>query len=360
MSDDNFSYKRFYKIPNEKGPEIRKKINFQKMDYYAEENNDNNQSNQLNNKDENENEKMDEKIKKGIDRSNPNLTNMNYFNCSIFRESFNYYLSYFFEQDFTIDESNEPKNSGFFSRIFGNHPKIYPLLPELKSERNFIIFLKQNSLSTDDELFKKIFNKILDFFNNTIPVEVEEDKIYKKNNPLNLLSKSNKLLKEKMKSYNVIKPNKKDYFEEYKINSIPILMLIQSLYIIEKYPNFLEFFINKFFPHDKEIIFALSFYLSNICFDRLLSGRLNIFFDKSKLVLDTYEEFYLGLFSHTYDLFEANAGNYHKIFCQIESEAINMPSSIFWKCKIFKINYQEIGLDSSLSSYFNCSFASQK
>ena len=184
-------------------------------------------------------------------------------------------------------------------------------------------------------------------------MEIEEDKIYKKLNPLNLLNKSNLLLKEKMKSYNVINKSKKSFFEEYKINSIPILMLIQSLYIIEKYPNFLEFFIKKFFSHEKEIILAFSFYLSNISFDRLLSGRLNVFFDRTKIVLDTYEEFYLGLLSLTFDLFEDNNGNYHKIFYELESEAINMPSSIFWKCKLFKLKYHEIGIDSSLSSYFN-------
>ena len=117
------------------------------------------------------------------------------------------------------------------------------MLPELKSERNFIIFLKQNTLATDEDMFKKIFGKILDFFNNSISNEIEEDKIYKKFNPLNLLSKSNLLLKEKMKSYNMIKSCQKIFFEEYKINSIPILMLLQTLYIIEKYPNFLEFFI---------------------------------------------------------------------------------------------------------------------
>ena len=361
MSDENFSYKNFYKMPNEKNVEIRKKINFQKFEYYDEENNENNQDNQFNNN-ENGDEKMDEKIKKEIGKNNHNLTYMNesYFNNFIFRRCFNYYLSYFFEQDFIIEDKDEPKNSSFISRIFGNHPKIYSLLPELKSEKNFIIFLKQNTQSTDNEIFKNIFTKILDFFNNGLGEEVEEDKIFKTNNPLNLLTKSNRLLKEKMKSYNIIKTNKKDYFEEYKINSIPILMLLQSLYMIEKYPNFIELFINKFFSHEKEIIIALSFYLSNISFDRLLSGRLNVFFDKTKLVLDTYEEFFLGLFSLIFDLFDANNGNYHKIFSELESEAINMPSSIFWKCKIFKLKYQEMGLDSSLSSYFNDSISNPK
>ena len=334
-NEGDFSYKRFYKIPNEKVTEVKKDINFQLSGF---------------DDDNNEKEKMDEKIDQN---ENNNYLNESILNHSIFRECFNYYLSYFLEQDFTIEEKDEPKNAGFFARLFGNHPKIYPLYSELKSERNFIIFLKRNSQTTDDEIFKKIFGKILDFFNNNLAVEIEEDKIYKKLNPLNLLNKSNLLLKEKMKSYNVINKSKKSFFEEYKINSIPILMLIQSLYIIEKYPNFLEFFIKKFFPHEKEIILAFSFYLSNISFDRLLSGRLNVFFDRTKLVLDTYEEFYLGLLSLTFDLFEDNNGNYHKIFYELESEAINMPSSIFWKCKLFKLKYQEIGFDSSLSSYFN-------
>jgi hypothetical protein len=334
MSNEDFSYKRFYKIPNEKGTEVKKNINFQ-LSGFNDENNFN--------------EKMDTKI----GQNENNYLNESNFNQHIFRECFNYFLSYFLEQDFAIEEKDEPKNAGFLARLFGNHPKIFPLLPELKSERNFIIFLKQNTLSTDEDMFKKIFGKILDFFNNSISNEIEEDKIYKKFNPLNLLSKSNLILKEKMKSYNMIKSSKKIFFEEYKINSIPILMLLQTLYIIEKYPNFLEFFINKFFSHEKEIILALSFYLSSISFDRLLSGRLNVFFDRTKLVLDTYEEFYLGLFSLIFDLFEEYNGNYHKIFYELESEAVNMPSSVLWKCKLFKLKYQEIGIDSSLSSYFN-------
>ena len=334
MSNEDFSYKRFYKIPNEKGTEVKKNINFQSSGFDDENN---------------FNEKMDTKI----GQNENNYLNESNFNQYIFRECFNYFLSYFLEQDFAIEEKDEPKNAGFLARLFGNHPKIFPLLPELKSERNFIIFLKQNTLSTDEDMFKKIFGKILDFFNNSISNEIEEDKIYKKFNPLNLLSKSNLILKEKMKSYIMIKSSQKIFFEEYKINSIPILMLLQTLYIIEKYPNFLEFFINKFFSHEKEIILALSFYLSSISFDRLLSGRLNVFFDRTKLVLDTYEEFYLGLFSLIFDLFEEYNGNYHKIFYELESEAVNMPSSILWKCKLFKLKYQEIGIDSSLSSYFN-------
>lgn len=348
MSSADFSYKHLYKGPNEKEPEVKKNINFQKLCFEENENDAN----------VNENEKMDEKIKNNAgeaDKSN-NMNESN-LNHSVFRECFNYYLSYFFEQDFTIEEKDEPKNAGFFARIFGNHPKIYPLIPELKSERNFIIFLKQKKQTTDDEMFKKMFIKILDFFNNNLSIEVEEDKIYKKCTPFNLLNKGNHLLKEKMKSYDMIKPNKIKFFEEYKINSIPILMILQSLYIIEKYPNFLEIFINKYFAHEKEIIFAFSFYLSSISFDRLLSGRLNVFFDRSKLVLDTYEEFYLGLFALSYDLFESYNGNYHKIFYELESEAINMPSTVFWKCKLFKLKFQEIGLDSSLSSYFNNSIS---
>ena len=337
----NFSYK-YYNNPEEKEIKIKKNINFHNLESCD---------------DENEQAKMDKKVnQEQVEKDNDNENN--FFgevnlNPSIFRECFNYYLSYFFEKDFSIEEKDEPKNAGFLARIFGNHPKIYPLLPELKSERNFIIFMKQNIQRTDDDMFKKIFGKILDFFCNSIAAEVEEDKIYKKMNPLNLLSKSNRLLKEKMKSYNMIKTNKINFFEEYKINSIPILMLLQVLQIIEKYPTFLELFINKFFSHEKEILFAFSFYLSNISFDRLLSGRLNVFFDRTKLVLDTYENFYLGLFTYAFDLFETNNGNYHKIFYELENEAINMPSTIFWKCKLFKLKYQENGLDSSLSSYFN-------
>ena len=336
----NFSYKKYYNSPDEKKIKIKKNINFHNLESCC---------------DENENEKMDEKVnQEPVENDNEN----NFFgevnlNHSIFRECFNYYLSYFFEKDFSIEEKDEPKNAGFFARIFGNHPKIYQLLPELKSERNFIIFMKENIQRTDDDMFKKIFGKILDFFSNSFTAEVDEDKIFKKMNPLNLLSKSNRLLKEKMKSYNMINTNKNNFFEEYKINSIPILMLLQSLYIIEKYPNFVDLFINKFFSHEKEIMFAFSFYLSSITYDRLLSGRLNVFFDRAKLVLDTYEEFYLGLFAFAFDLFEANNGNYHKIFFELENEAINMPSTIFWKCKIFKLKNQENGLDSSLSSYFN-------
>ena len=341
----DFSYKKYYNSPDEKKIKIKKNINFHNLESYEDDNNAN----------ENDQEKIDEKIKKEEDNNNENN---NFFgevnlNHSIFRECFNYYLSYFFEKDFTIEENEEPKNAGFFARIFGNHPKIYPLLPELKSERNFIIFMKRNIQKTDDDMFKKIIGKILDFFSNNISGEVDEDKIIKKLNPLILLNKSNRLLKEKMKSYNMINTNKNNFFEEYKINSIPILMLLQSLYIIEKYPNFVDLFINKFFSHEKEIMFAFSFYLSSITYDRLLSGRLNVFFDRAKLVLDTYEEFYLGLFAFAFDLFEANNGNYHKIFYELENEAINMPSTIFWKCKIFKLKNQENGLDSSLSSYFN-------
>ena len=340
MSNEDFSYKRFTKYPNEKEMDVKKKINFQKLASSEDENN--------------ENEKMEKNLKGDTEQNEDyNYLNESNLNNSIFRECFNYYLSYYLEQDFTIEEKDEPKNAGFFSRIFGNHPKIYPLLPELKSERNFIIFLKQNKQNKDDEIFKKIFGKILDFYNNSLNIEIEEDKIYKKLNPLNLLNKSNLLLKEKMKSYNMIKSTKKDFFEEYKINSIPILMLLQSLYIIEKYPNFLEIFINKFFSKEMEIMFSLSFYLSNISFDRLLSGRLNVFFNRTKLVIDTFEEFYLGLIFHLFDLFEEHNGNYHKIFHELESEAINMPSTMFWKCKIFKLKFHEIELDSSLSSYFN-------
>ena len=123
--------------------DVKKKINFQKLASSEDENN--------------ENEKMEKNLKGDTEQNEDyNYLNESNLNNSIFRECFNYYLSYFLEQDFTIEEKDEPKNAGFFSRIFGNHPKIYPLLPELKSERNFIIFLKQNKQNKDDEIFKKI------------------------------------------------------------------------------------------------------------------------------------------------------------------------------------------------------------
>ena len=112
MSIENSSSKYFYKIQNEKEVELKKKINPQKLSFEEE----NNRSGGI------VNEKLDEKIKK----DNNNNGNNNYlyesnFNNSTFMEYFNYYLSYFVEQDFIIEEKDEPKNAGFFARIFGNY-----------------------------------------------------------------------------------------------------------------------------------------------------------------------------------------------------------------------------------------------
>ena len=207
-------------------------------------------------------------------------------------------------------------------------------------------------------MFDKIFGKIISFLENTIcDISIDEDKIIKKKNPSNLIKKSNSLLKDKMKSFieMEIQNNKnKNLFEEYTIDSIPILMVIQLLDIIENYPNFVEIFINKCFPHEKEIFLAFSFYLSNIAFDRLLSGRLNIFFDRNKLVLDDYEEFFLGLFEQSFELFESDSIDQVR-FSIIQKEAQNMPSSILWKAKIFKLKYPSMKTESSLSKYFNSS-----
>ena len=38
MSNEDFSYKRFYKIPNEKGTEVKKNINFQSSGFDDENN----------------------------------------------------------------------------------------------------------------------------------------------------------------------------------------------------------------------------------------------------------------------------------------------------------------------------------
>lgn len=286
------------------------------------------------------------------------------YNCSIFRECFNYYLSFFYEQDFSIPEEEEPKNASFFARLFKDYPKIYDIMPELKTERNFIIFLRRNNLSGDAEMFKKIFEQILNFIqHNLSEIELDEGKIIKNRNPEILLKKSYNLLKEKRLSYNNMikgKNNKiKELFEEFNINEIPILMTIQMLFIIEKYPDFVEEFA-KLFPDEKEIILAFSFYLSSISYDRLLSGRLNLYFNKGKNVLDVYNDFYLGLFGLSLDLFNSKKNNYYEIFLGLESEAKNFPSSIFWKTKLFKSKFFEVKSESSLTSYFNNSSVNQK
>ena len=83
----NFSYKKYYNSPDEKKIKIKKNINFHNLESCG---------------DENENEKMDEKVnQEPVENDNEN----NFFgevnlNHSIFRECFNYYLSYFFEKDF--------------------------------------------------------------------------------------------------------------------------------------------------------------------------------------------------------------------------------------------------------------------
>ena len=304
------------------------------------------------------NEKVEENTQNNNnnDVSNHNNNSYNEFNqnYSLSRECLNYYLSYYYEQDFSLDEKDEPKNAGFFARLFGNHPKIYTILSDLKSERDFIIFLRRNSLNNENDMFEKIFGKILSFFENNI-CDIEEDKIMKKNNPSTLMGKSNKLLKEKMKSFfEIQKQNNenKNLFEEYKINEIPILMVLQFLTIIEKYPNFIESFVVRCFPQDREIILAFAFYLSSIEYDRLLSGRLNIFFNRNKQVLDNYEDFYLGLFEYSLELFESKYIDQEK-FSMLQSEAENMPSSILWKTKIFKLKYPKVNTESSLSKYFN-------
>ena len=317
-----------------------------------------------------QNEKNSNDIKGTIHEKNSNHENSNYSfnesnpNYSIARECLNYYLSFYYEQDFSLEEKDEPRNAGFFSRLFGNHPKIYPIQQDLKSERDFLIFLKRNTLTHENDMFNKIFGKILNFIENTIDdLNIDEDKILKRKNPLNLLTKSNKLLKEKMKSFIEVgnqKNNNKNFFEEYKIKSIPTLMIMQLLGIVEKYPNFIEVFISKCFPNEKEIILAFSFYLSNIAYDRLLSGRLNIFFNRNKLVLDCYDDFFIGLFEQSYELFESNKYIDQEKFTRIQSEAENMPSSILWRAKTFKLKYPAMKSESSLSKYFNNSSMNQK
>jgi hypothetical protein len=348
--------------------------NLLKNNFFNNKINENFVFNNNNNLDDNDKEIVNHNFDDNNNENNDvmNINNSNkecYFkeskyNSSIFRESFNYYLSYFYEQDFSIPEEEEPKNANFFARLFKDYPKIYDIMPELKTERNFIIFLRRNTLSDDEEMFKKIFEQILNFIqNNLSEIHLDEDKIIKNRNPENLLKKSYNLLKEKRLSYtnmNKGKNNKSnELFEEFNINGIPILMAIQMLFIIEKYPDFIEEFA-KLFPDDKEIVLAFSFYLSSISYDRLLSGRLNLYFNKGKNVLDVYNDFYLGLFGLSLDLFNSKKNNYYEIFLELESEPKKFPSSIFWKTKLFKSKYFEVKNESSLSSYFNNSSVNQK
>ena len=341
-----------------------------KNNFFNNKSNENYDFNNNNNLDYNDkeidNQNLDEKNNEVLNVNNGNKDyyfKESKYNSSIFRECFNYYLSYFYEQEFSIPEEEEPKNANFFARLFKDYPKIYDIMPELKTERNFIIFLRRNTLSNDEEMFKKIFEQILNFIqNNLSEIHLDEDKIIKNRNPENLLKKSYNLLKEKRLSYtNIIKGKNKntDLLEEFNINSIPILMAIQMLFIIQKYPDFVEEFA-KLFPDDKEIVLAFSFYLSSISYDRLLSGRLNLYFNKGKNVLDVYNDFYLGLFGLTLDLFNSKKNNYYEIFLGLESEAKKFPSSIFWKTKIFKSKYFEVKTESSLTSYFNNSSVNQK
>ena len=367
MSKTEISFKNnFIKVNNNINNENNEKEIFNEKkqinNNLNSSNNNLNNNNDINNKDKNNNDDINNNQNNNNNNNNNNENNYSFNesnpNYSLFRECFNYYLSYYYEQDFVVDEKDEPQNAGFFARLFGNHPKIYQILPELKSERNFIMFLRNNVLPKENDMFNLIFGKIIYFIENNITdLNIEEDKIIKKKTPLNLIKKSYKILNEKMKSFNEMMKikNDKDIFEEFNINTIPLLMIIQLLYIIELFPNFIESFINKCFPNEKEIILAFSFYLSSIEYDRLLSGRLNIFFNRDKMVFDKYNEFYLGLFEQSYELFESNKNSFYDSFSGIKSEAENMPSSIFWKSNTFKLKYPAVKTDSSLSHYFNSS-----
>ena len=362
MSITDLSFKNNFYNKNIKKGNIEEKPNYNKISEPKNNEKENNNNNDdLDEKIHENNNEKNKEIKKENINSSFNESNPNY---SITRECLNYYLSYYYEQDFSLNENEEPKNAGFFARLFGNYPKIFPINQDLKSERDFIIFLKKNKLTHENDMFNKIFGKILNFFENNIyDLNTDEDKILKRKNPLNLLNKSNKLLKEKMKSFiemEVQNNKSKNLYEEYKINSIPILMIMQLLGLIEKYPNFIEVFISKCFSNEKEIILAFSFYLSNVAFDRLLSGRLNIFFNRSKIVLDCYDDFYIGLFEQSYELLESNKYIDQEKFSRIQSEAENMPSSILWKAKTFKLKYPAMKSESSLSKYFNNSNLSPK
>ena len=131
-------------------------------------------------------------------------------------------------------------------------------------------------------------------------------------------------------------------------------MILQIINMIEKYPIFLENFTKKFFTnykHSKAVILAFSFYLSNIAYDRLISGRLNLFFNKDKELRYTYEKFFLGLFCFSYDL--TCTYNYYDVFGKLESEAVNLPSTMFWEYEKFADKFPELKKVNTVSSIFS-------
>lgn len=187
MSKSEISFKNIvFKVDNN-----NEKEEINEKPKYEEVNNNNLNNNNM----DNEKLDIDEKIhENNIENNNNYSINETNPNFSISIECLNYYLSYYYEQEFSLDEKEEPKNAGFFARLFGNYPKIYPILPELKSERDFIIFLKRNTFSNEDDKFDKVYNKIMSFIENNIyDISIEESKIKKKKNPANLINKSNQL-----------------------------------------------------------------------------------------------------------------------------------------------------------------------
>ena len=285
----------------------------------------------------------------------PNFS-FNSGNSLTFRECFNYYLSYFYSKNFENKDYIEPQNANFFYRFFGNYPKIYALFNELKNERNFLLFLKDYYLSNNDNMYKVILSRVVQFItieNNENFLKYDITKVSSNNNSKNIsviLTKSYELFKQKL--YNCEECH--TFIDEFDSEKIPAIMIIQLFFIFEKFPDFISAFVQNFFVNEKEIIIMFSFYLTWIAVDRLKSGRLNLYFNKNKNVLDTFNEFFLGLFNLTYNILEKSQKLNTCFLKKVRNEANNLPSSILWGVKNFKHKFPEMKTtESSLSSYFN-------
>lgn len=276
-------------------------------------------------------------------------------NSLTFRECFNYYLSYFYSKNFESKDYVEPQNANFFYRFFGNYPKIYSLFNELKNERNFLLFLKDYHLPSSDNMYKVILNRAIHFITieeneNNFKHDISKISNSDSNNISSIISKSYELFKQKLNNCG----ENGTFIEEFDCESIPAIMIIQLFFIFEKFPDFISEFLQNFFVNEKEIIIMFSFYLTWIAIDRLESGRLNLYFNKNKNVLDIFNEFFLGLFNLAYNILVKNQNNNTCLFKKIRNEATNLPSSILWGVKNFKIKFPEMKTnESSLSSYFN-------
>lgn len=328
--------------------------------------------------DEKMNPKIEEKINNSIDKKSSSSSYTSTSSeglSSTFREIFNYYLSFFYENDIQLIDIVEPKNACCFYRLFGNHPKIYKLLPELRIQYNFLFFLIQHNMNENDKMLMKVTTKIFQYLNNVCINFDDIDDIDDKNKAddnienkkfkhrkitegemlVSFIQKSSASFKNKIFSYMELSKEKEknNFFKEVNTENISPLMLLQLLFIIEKFPNFIYLFIKNFLHEEKEALLFFSFYLTWIGLQVLKQGRLNLYFNKQKNIFDTFNEFYLGLFDYSFILLDSYKTNNYYVFSKIEREARDFPSSIFWRVKSFKQRYPEIKSETSLTSFFN-------